>query len=386
MPLKIRCSACAAIAFMLTTPALAQDSEAICNFAHLDICDKAVDNATTPEALIDAYYKRAAAMQVAKNYTQAIRDMTKVIALSDGSMIAQYYDMRGGIRDDAGDFAGAADDYTKAIEAPGGKQADYFNARAMAYENLDLTEEALNDYAAAIALEGDQPNWLAHYRRGLIYSSRKMFNEAIGDFTTSLQSLAATSDRDLAVNSYNQRGLAYLAVNKLTEARADFTASIKALDIHYVVPGITAPSELGSVNYNNRGKTGWLQGLAEKDIGRKTILMKAALADLEFAILLSPKPVARMFSNRGHLYYENAQLGELSAAAALLKKAQADFDKVLELAASNPESDLVKDAVKTKGDVKEFESTVALFSAMPSPPSALPLWAMPSASKPGPSR
>jgi tetratricopeptide (TPR) repeat protein len=380
MSLKTTFSGILILALLLSTPALVQTSQPVRDNS-LDVYDKSIADATTPMALIDAYSKRALALSspVMKRYDQAIEDMTKVISLSkknglDPATIGMDYNTRAIIRERNGDIAGAVEDYTNAIEATLGKNKDYYNFRAGDYEDLNLREKALNDYTTAIALSGDHSDWLANFRRGSIYFEQKEFNKAIADLTRSLQAEIVKSDTTLAVRSYNQRGVAYLAINKTKEAFDDFNKAVKTVGILYYIRGITPPSEFGSISFNNRGKAAYLEGMAEKDVQRRATLMNAALADLNFAILLSPKPIDRMFSNRGHIYLEKAKLGVPSAAEPTLKLAQMDFDKVLELNKTNPSPELVKDAVATKEAILKYESSMIPNSTTLGPSSATPPW------------
>ena len=83
MSLKTTFSGILILAFLLTTPALAQTSQPVRDNS-LDVYDKSIADATTAMALIDAYSKRALALSspLVKKYDQAIEDMTKVISLS----------------------------------------------------------------------------------------------------------------------------------------------------------------------------------------------------------------------------------------------------------------------------------------------------------------
>jgi tetratricopeptide (TPR) repeat protein len=93
----------------------------------------------------------------------------------------------------------------------------YIN-RAMAYEDISLYEDAVNDYSTSIRL---RPKFAESYNnRGLLLNALKRYSEALNDFNSAIR-----YKKDFAY-AYNNRGLAYLALNKPKLAIWDFKKAI----------------------------------------------------------------------------------------------------------------------------------------------------------------
>jgi tetratricopeptide (TPR) repeat protein len=100
-------------------------------------------------------------------------------------MDAAAYTQRGNEKSDNGDFEGAIDDYTKAIEiAP---DIDYYYCRRGELKvKLKFYKEAIDDYTKAIELS---PTWKWYYlMRGDVYGRwLQLYQEAIDDYTAYLE-------------------------------------------------------------------------------------------------------------------------------------------------------------------------------------------------------
>ena len=88
-----------------------------------------------------------------------------------------------------GDFAAAADFYTKAMDTGGLSSADLaavLTSRGPAYDMIGQTDRAIDDFTAAIRLNPNHSDTYAH--RGLAWAKKRDFNRAAKAELTRLQS------------------------------------------------------------------------------------------------------------------------------------------------------------------------------------------------------
>jgi tetratricopeptide (TPR) repeat protein len=128
---------------------------------------------------------------------------------------------QGMIRLGAGDFQGAAAQFTKAI-AIVPEYADAYLGRGKARQADGQSEAALADFEKAIAVNPTLE--LAYTSRGIIEHSEGDTQKALADFTRSVH-IHPTSD------AYYQRGLTYqtlehITIDQLKRAVADYDAAI----------------------------------------------------------------------------------------------------------------------------------------------------------------
>lgn len=165
-----------------------------------------------PPKVIDAYYKRGFAKKELGDYTGAIADFTKVLAMDSlygkawfGMATAKFllndytgaigdytkeiqinpgfydaYLMRGTARSDMGDVRGAIADFSQAIAVTPDIAEAWFN-RANSWFKLNEPDSALADYTRVIGLNPPKVSQ-AYYFRGGAYLKKNMQQEACNDF------------------------------------------------------------------------------------------------------------------------------------------------------------------------------------------------------------
>jgi tetratricopeptide (TPR) repeat protein len=221
------------------------------------------------------------------------------------------YNNRGNLKNTKGDFQGAIEDFTQAIELTPDSPDFYYN-RGNAYKTLDNLALAIKDYDKAIELNPDFE--IAYYNRGLACSSQGDIESAIRDFDKAIElnphSALAYSNRGnaylkkgnpgMAIEDYNKaielnpnsattyytRGNAYGTKGELASAIKDYVKAL-ALNPHYAEA------------YNNLG-------LAYQAGGD----LESALKEYNKSIELKPGQ-AEAYYNRGNCYllkgdYESA--------------------------------------------------------------------------------
>ena len=187
---------------------------------------------------------------------------------SQGQLTPWDYLRRGNRHYDAGEYADAIAEYTKAIALDPNSAVTY-NNRGYAYAELGKYAEAIADYTMAIVL--DPKDSTAYNNRGYVYNELGKYAEAIADCTQ-----AIALDPKYAT-AYNHRGYAYRNLGKYAEAIADCTQAI-ALDSQYAKA------------YNNRG------------VARNYLKQHpAAVEDFTKAIELAPTTAA-YYINRAEAY------------------------------------------------------------------------------------
>ena len=221
-----------------------------------------------------------------------------------------------------GDFAAAADFYTRAIDTGGlsGKDlAAVLTSRGVAYDMVGQTDRAIDDFTAAIRLNPNHSD--AYVHRGLAWAKKRDFNRAIADFSD-----AIPRDPSGAFLALNDRGNAYEAVGEYDRAIEDYGRAIQ------LNPGYAAA-------YYNRADVYY----AKLDFDR-------AVEDYSEAIRLEPDS-ARAHNSRGVVY----------RAKGAFDKAIADFDAAIHL---NPnDAAVLASRGNTYAAKGRFESAVADFSS-----------------------
>ena len=144
--------------------------------------DKAIELDPTELSL---YYGRAFAYLEMGDSDAAMEDLDRVLLLESDNSVARYG--RGRIEMEAGEYEEAIADLTEVIKDEDEEYSwVYFEEdspyidRALAYQALGRTEEALDDLNTVIAEEEDW--YLPHYYRGLIYKDLGQTEAAIADF------------------------------------------------------------------------------------------------------------------------------------------------------------------------------------------------------------
>lgn len=155
------------IAMGTTTAAIAQDEDdgwkdavKLCGEEpddpndSINACTTAIDSGRMEGAsLANMYYNRARVLMAEKRYDEAISDYDSAILNND--LDSAFYHDKGTAYRRKGDYAGAIESYTKAIDM-GFQPAFgvYFN-RGVAYHYSDDKDNALQDFLRANMLEPD---------------------------------------------------------------------------------------------------------------------------------------------------------------------------------------------------------------------------------------
>ncbi|MDR2149796.1 MAG: tetratricopeptide repeat protein [Spirochaetaceae bacterium] len=248
----------------------------------------------------------------------------RVPAKPDPALATQYFNA-GVAHYEAGRYAQAAADFTRALEIEADDEAS-LRYRAYAYNYLKDYDKALADASRLLQLKPDN---VERYRtRGLAYADKGDYDRAIADYT---EALRLKPDYALA---YNNRGNAYAMKGDYDRAIADYNQAIR------LNPALAQA-------YNNRG----IAYKNKRDYDR-------AIADYTKAISLKPD-YAAAYNNRGHAYadkrdydraiadYNQAIRLDPSDAYAYISRgyayamkenyarARADFEKALQLDPSN---------------------------------------------------
>ncbi|MBI5218370.1 MAG: tetratricopeptide repeat protein [Bacteroidia bacterium] len=99
----------------------------------------------------------------------------------------------------AGDYKGAAEDFTKAIQL-NPKDMNYYLQRGMAYGLLEDYESAIKDYTTVITAE--PKHIFAYISRGGAYNKTKKYEKALTDFNKAIEIDPENTE------AYNNRGWA----------------------------------------------------------------------------------------------------------------------------------------------------------------------------------
>jgi tetratricopeptide (TPR) repeat protein len=213
---------------------------------------------------------------------------------------------------EAGDYAGAVADYTKARKiAP----TDYFFERGCAYFGLEDWEHAIADFTEGInwftdcEREGLGWRFALHGRifldwRATAYLKSEDWEKAIADYTRAIE-------LDSAVARYfGAEGVAYAGLQDWKKAYVEFVMKFPAV-------GLSLPA------LNDDG-AGYFGGRGDAYFGLKD--WRNAIADYTRAIELNSTR-ALYFCNRGKAYLETGEP----------QKAYADFERAVELDPENAE-------------------------------------------------
>ncbi|MBX2840929.1 MAG: tetratricopeptide repeat protein [Flammeovirgaceae bacterium] len=152
---------------------------------------------------------------IGKNNANAINLLDNAI---DGeTAFPSAYINRGYVKYENGDYAGALDDFNRAISLDKVNVEAYFN-RALAYQKLKKYQKAIADFTKALQLD---PSWAKVYAsRGETYYKLKDFNKALTDY-----SMAIGYDPGNATYYYN-RGLTYHSLKNQNQSCEDLKKSL----------------------------------------------------------------------------------------------------------------------------------------------------------------
>ncbi|MCU0565635.1 MAG: tetratricopeptide repeat protein [Oculatellaceae cyanobacterium Prado106] len=152
-----------------------------------------------------------------ERYSEAIELLTQVIELDPSNSNAYawhstaYYGLN--------EYILAISDASESINLKPIHFA-YFR-RGLAYFKLDKLDEAIADFSEAIALNSSNAHYF--YLRGNICKRQQMYDQALADFTTSIE---LTPDTESAYD-YSARASVYAAIGDSQSEIADLTESLK---------------------------------------------------------------------------------------------------------------------------------------------------------------
>jgi formylglycine-generating enzyme required for sulfatase activity/lipoprotein NlpI len=235
---------------------------------------------------------------------------------------------RGLIHQESGDFEGAIERFSQAIELdPNFAQA--YSDRGVAHSNIDDLELAILDFDQAIEID---PNYAdAYYNRGLCHKRMGHYDEAIEDYSRAIE-----LEPDFAY-AYVNRGNVYRVMGELDQAITDFNIGIE-LD----------PTD--KLAYKNRGDSYYAKGEFE-----------LAITDYEKAIELDSQYTYAFF-NRG---IAHAELG-------MVQEAVCDLDKAINLGVAPEEEERARYYIEANSSSKAEQSPPTA-SANISTPSPVPI-------------
>lgn len=151
-----------------------------------------------------------------QQWDKAISAFTKVNEVEPNYHAAAYYNL-GIAYWTTGQKDKSMENYSMAIKVDS-TYADAYYGRGVCYYYLNDQDKALQDYSKALKYL-QRPE--LYFNRALIYSNKKMWNEAITDFS---KAISATPDNS---SLYYNRGLAYGGMNQWELAADDFTKTLE---------------------------------------------------------------------------------------------------------------------------------------------------------------
>lgn len=149
------------------------------------------------------------------DYSQAIRDFTRAIALASGNY--EYYSNRGSVFMTIHDYEKAIKDFSQSLELNPNSVVAWFN-RGESLRAMEKYKEALDDYNKAVKIQpGFVYGWLG---RGNIMFDQKEYDKAIWDFDKVI-----SMEPGMAL-AWHNRGNAWFEKEKYNKAIEDFTKVI----------------------------------------------------------------------------------------------------------------------------------------------------------------
>ncbi len=151
---------------------------------------------------------------------------------------ANFYRERGIAAYRSGDFLGALDNLDEAIRLDP-DNAQSYNIRGNAWDELDVSERALADYDRAIRIDPNSP--AVYHDRAILWQRKGELDKALVDFDRAIRFSFADA------NIYCDRGLVWYEKGDHERAIADFNQAIK-LDPNFAVAYINR----GLILHSNR--------------------------------------------------------------------------------------------------------------------------------------
>ena len=206
---------------------------------------------------LGVHHCRGMAYHYLEKYQQAIDDLSIVIETAEakGELRYDYFNNRGDIYLEKGEYEKAEADYSTSIKLNSNNGRTFFN-RAAVRNMLKKYDDAVEDFGKAIQLGYDLKN--SYHDRAVIFSIKKEYTRAVEDYTKALQ-----LDNNF-IGAYRGRGSVFFLIGEYEKAIEDFGRIIKL-----------APEDVNA--YNGRGVSFY-------NIGK----YKEALKDFDISIKLDP--------------------------------------------------------------------------------------------------
>ena len=218
-------------------------------------------------------------------YDQAISDFNK--ALEINPRFVRAYNNRGIAYGKKGQYDQAISDYSKALGI-NPRFAYPYNNRGNAYWEIGQYDRAISDLNKALEIN---PSYAEAYNnRGMAYRDKGQYDQGISDFNKALEI------NPMFVQAYYNRGMAYGRKSQYDQAISDYN---KALGIN---PRFAEA-------YNNRGIVHYYKGQYDQ-----------AISDYNKALEMNPR-FAEAYNNRGMAYRHKGQYDQ----------AISDYNKALEI-------------------------------------------------------
>lgn len=163
-----------------------------------------------------AYYNRGFERLDIGDYQGAVEDYTRALQIDGNQPTA--YNNRGLAKFQIGDFAGAISDYTRSLELNDNEAVVYFNRGFARFNQADYTG-AIGDYTESILKAPEQTG--AYFYRGEAYGRLGNYQQAAEDYTRAIQ----LNPQDAV--AYNNRGLARYNKGDYAGAIADYTEALR---------------------------------------------------------------------------------------------------------------------------------------------------------------
>jgi tetratricopeptide (TPR) repeat protein/serine/threonine protein kinase len=196
--------------------------QAIAIFEQLMARADAPQFATRPE-YAEAYLQRGTSFFIAglegetAQWDKAVADFKQGIRHNDQDY--RLFSRLGTIQLNREEWAEAVKSFTASLDIDE-SDIDYVN-RGRAYQELDRSDDAVNDFRRAVVLNAS--NGDAHYLLGRCYRKLSQYDAAIASYTSAIDNYEKTERPvfDLA-HAYLYRGASHLSNGKLEDAAADY--------------------------------------------------------------------------------------------------------------------------------------------------------------------
>ena len=270
------------------------------------------------------YMYRAAVERKLGKLKEAVEDYTRSIEKgTEGDNHLRAYIERGITKEQMKDFAGAAADYTTALQIDE-KSPAALNGRGVVYDKLGKYEEAVADFSKLLTILPPENTAVVYLNRAGSYRNMKRYGEAIDDFTHALEK----APDNLTV--YVERALTYRMMERHEEALADLDKAvslqpgnadllnlraIEKIKLQKAEGALKDLDEAIRINGTNPAFYANRAGLLENQGERER-----AIADYSAALRLDPSNVG-CYYRRGYLYKRQG----------MTKESEADYKAALAL-------------------------------------------------------